>query len=33
MDLNQQQLLGQKDWVAAQKQFKQVRDDWQKRFR
>jgi iron(III) transport system substrate-binding protein len=32
LDLSKQKLLGLKDWVAAQTQFKAVREDWQKIF-
>ena len=31
-DLESTKLLGMKDWVGAAKQYKAVRDDWQKRF-
>ena len=33
LDLSQHKLLGLKDWVAAQKQFDAVRDEWAKRFK
>ncbi len=33
MDLSKHKLLGMKDWVGAQKQFKSVRGDWQDNFR
>jgi iron(III) transport system substrate-binding protein len=33
MDINQVKLIGMKDWVAAQKKFDQVRDEWQEHFR
>ncbi len=33
LDLSKHKLLGMKDWVAAQKQFKSVRGDWQDIFR
>lgn len=33
LDLKRQKLLGLKDWVAAQGQFKAVRDEWLKRFK
>jgi iron(III) transport system substrate-binding protein len=33
MDLNKQKLLGLKDWIAAQRQFKAVRKEWQDRFK
>lgn len=33
LDLSRQKLLGLKDWVAAQAQFKAVRDEWLKRFK
>jgi len=33
LDLGKHKLLGMKDWVAAQKQFKSVRGDWQDNFR
>ncbi len=33
LDLSQHKLLGLKDWVAAQKQFKAVRGEWAKRFK
>jgi iron(III) transport system substrate-binding protein len=29
LDLSEHKLLGLKDWVAAQKEFKEVRSDWQ----
>ena len=32
-DLNTTKLLGLKDWVAAQKKFKKVRDEWTTVFR
>lgn len=33
LDLSKHKLLGMKDWVGAQKQFKEVRGDWQENFR
>ena len=33
LDLSKHKLLGLKDWVGAQKQFKNVRGEWQKIFR
>ena len=33
LDLSQHKLLGLKDWVAAQKQFKATRAEWTKRFK
>jgi ABC-type Fe3+ transport system substrate-binding protein len=33
LDLSQHKLLGLKDWVAAQQQFDEVRDEWSKRFK
>lgn len=33
LDLSQHKLLGMKDWVGAQKDFKQVRAEWQDTFR
>lgn len=33
LDLSQHKLLGLKDWVGAQKQFKAVRDAWLQRFK
>jgi ABC-type Fe3+ transport system substrate-binding protein len=33
MDLTQHRLLGLKDWVGAQQQFKLVRDEWTTRFK
>ena len=33
LDLNEHKLLGLDDWVAAQGQFKTVRDEWLERFR
>jgi ABC-type Fe3+ transport system substrate-binding protein len=33
LDLSKHKLLGLKDWVGAQSQFKQVRDAWQQRFK
>jgi ABC-type Fe3+ transport system substrate-binding protein len=33
LDLSKHKLLGMKDWVGAQKQFKSVRGDWQDNFR
>jgi iron(III) transport system substrate-binding protein len=33
LDLSQHKLLGMKDWVAARKQFKPVRNDWTKMFK
>jgi ABC-type Fe3+ transport system substrate-binding protein len=33
MDLSEQKLLGLKDWVAAQKEFKEVRQNWQDIFK
>ena len=33
MDLSKHKLLGMKDWVGAQSQFKEVRGDWQENFR
>ena len=33
LDLSKHKLLGMKDWVGAQKQFKSVRLEWQKIFR
>ncbi|MEE9276429.1 MAG: extracellular solute-binding protein [bacterium] len=33
LDLGKTKLLGMKDWVAAQRQFKKVRGAWAKRFR
>jgi iron(III) transport system substrate-binding protein len=33
LDLSEQKLLGLKDWVAAQKQFASVREEWEKRFK
>jgi iron(III) transport system substrate-binding protein len=33
LDLSQHKLLGLKDWVGAQKEFKVVRDEWTKRFK
>jgi len=32
-DLAERKLLGEKDWVAARKQFDPVRDDWTKEFK
>jgi iron(III) transport system substrate-binding protein len=32
LDLNKVKLLGMKDWVAARRQFKAVRDEWQSYF-
>jgi iron(III) transport system substrate-binding protein len=32
LDLNNVKLLGMKDWVAARRQFKAVRDEWQSYF-
>jgi ABC-type Fe3+ transport system substrate-binding protein len=32
-DLNSTKLLGLKDWIAAQKEFKKVRDEWTTVFR
>ena len=29
LDLSEHKLLGLKDWVAAQKEFKAARGDWQ----
>jgi ABC-type Fe3+ transport system substrate-binding protein len=31
-DLSKTKLLGLKDWVGAQGQFKSVREEWQQRF-
>jgi iron(III) transport system substrate-binding protein len=33
LDLSQHKLLGLKDWVEAQRQFDEVRDEWAKRFK
>lgn len=33
LDLSEHKLLGLKDWVGAQNEFKAVRDDWLKRFK
>jgi ABC-type Fe3+ transport system substrate-binding protein len=33
LDLSKHKLLGMKDWVGAQKQFKKVRGAWSKRFK
>jgi len=33
LDLSEHKLLGLKDWVAARKKFKSVRDDWTKLFK
>ena len=33
LDLSKHKLLGMKDWVGAQKQFKSVRLEWQRIFR
>jgi ABC-type Fe3+ transport system substrate-binding protein len=33
LDMKGQKLLGLKDWVAAQAQFKTVRTDWEKKFK
>jgi hypothetical protein len=33
LDLSKAKLLGIKDWVGAQGQFKKVRDAWLERFR
>ncbi len=33
LDLSQHKLLRLKDWVAEQKQFKAVRNEWAKRFK
>ena len=33
LDLSQTKLLGLKDWIAAQKEFKKVRDNWLETFR
>lgn len=33
LDLSEHKLLGLKDWVGAQKKFKEVRDEWEKRFK
>ncbi len=33
LDLSKHKLLGLKDWVEAEKQFKAVRDEWLKRFK
>jgi hypothetical protein len=33
LDMKKHKLLGLKDWVAAQKEFKPIREEWQEVFR
>ena len=33
LDVSQHKVMGLKDWIGAQKQFKGARDEWTKRFK